>query len=110
MKNLYNLVPDIYNLMKTSSPDDSVDVEQEIEKFGEACKQLMRDKFDSKGYVDNRKLRMSNTGRDDRILWHHCQGTDQEEILHHTYLKFNDGHLIDEMILIIVRTKCPKAN
>lgn len=102
-KNLYSLVPDIYNLMKTSSPDDSVDVEQEIEKFGEACKQLMRDKFDSKGYVDNRKLRMSNIGRDDRILWHHCQGTDKEEILPHTYIKFMYGHLIEEMLLLLVR-------
>ncbi len=102
-KSLYSLVPDIYKLMESSTPSESVDIEAEIENFGENCKQLMRDKFDSKGYVDNRKLRMSNIGRDDRVLWHHCKGTGKEKLQPHNHIKFMYGHLIEEMVLLLVR-------
>ena len=65
MKTVSTVVDDIYELMTTKSADESVDVEAEIDKFGEAVKQLMRTEFMPETPRDGRKLRMSNIGRDD---------------------------------------------
>lgn len=104
MKTINTLVDDIYELMTTKSAEESVDVEEEIDKFGEAVKQLMRAEFLPDRPRDGRKLRMSNIGRSDRFLWHHYNGTEPgEEIQGHTYVKFMYGHLIEEMLLFLCR-------
>jgi len=98
-----NVVQDIYALMESKEADPSVDVESEIEKFGEGIKELMRTEFGRKKREDNRKLRLSNIGRTDRYLWNHFNGTDGEKLLPHTYIKFMYGHLIEEMLLFLTR-------
>ena len=98
-----NVVQDIYALMESKEADPSVDVEAEIEKFGEGIKELMRTEFGRKKREDNRKLRLSNIGRTDRYLWNHFNGTDGEKLLPHTYIKFMYGHLIEEMLLFLTR-------
>ena len=103
-KNIYSLVDDIYKLMVTKEADESVDVEAEIEKFGENMKSLMRTEFARDRKRDNRTLRLSNIGRDDRYLWNVVNGTDiTEKIQPHTYIKFMYGHLIEEMLLFLTR-------
>ena len=97
------VVQDIYALMESKDADPSVDVEAEIEKFGEGVKALMRTEFGRKKREDNRKLRLSNIGRTDRYLWNHFNGTDGEKLLPHTYIKFMYGHLIEEMLLFLTR-------
>ena len=103
MKTTDNVVQDIYALMESKEADPSVDVEAEIEKFGEGVKALMRTEFGRKKREDNRKLRLSNIGRTDRYLWNHFNGTDGEKLLPHTYIKFMYGHLIEEMLLFLTR-------
>ena len=103
MKTTDNVVQDIYALMESKDADPSVDVEAEIEKFGEGVKALMRTEFGRKKREDNRKLRLSNIGRTDRYLWNHFNGTDGEKLLPHTYIKFMYGHLIEEMLLFLTR-------
>lgn len=98
-----NVVQDIYALMESKDADPSVDVEAEIEKFGEGIKELMRTEFGREKREDNRKLRLSNIGRTDRYLWNHFNGTDGEKLLPHTYIKFMYGHLIEEMLLFLTR-------
>ncbi len=98
-----NLVQDIYDLMVSKDADSSVDVEAEIDKFGEGVKALMRTEFGQEKRKDNRKLRLSNIGRTDRYLWNHFNGTEGEDILPHTYVKFMYGHLIEEMLLFLTR-------
>ena len=49
MKNIHTLVTDIYNLMMSKRAPKEVDVEAEIEKFGEAMKDLMRKEFVNRG-------------------------------------------------------------
>jgi hypothetical protein len=98
-----NLVDDIYALMESKDADPSVDVEKEIEKFGEGVKALMRTEFGRKKREDNRKLRLSNIGRTDKYLWNHFNGTEKEEIQPHTYVKFMYGHLIEEMLIFLTR-------
>ena len=98
-----NVVADIYALMESKDADPSVDVEAEIEKFGEGVKALMRTEFGRKKREDNRKLRLSNIGRTDKYLWNHFNGTEGEELQPHTYIKFMYGHLIEEMLLFLTR-------
>ena len=98
-----NVVADIYALMESKDADPSVDVEAEIEKFGEGVKALMRTEFGRKKREDNRRLRLSNIGRTDKYLWNHYNGTEGEELQPHTYVKFMYGHLIEEMLLFLTR-------
>lgn len=98
-----NLIDDIYALMESKDADPSVDVEKEIERFGEGVKALMRTEFGRKKREDNRKLRLSNIGRTDKYLWNHFNGTEKEEIQPHTYVKFMYGHLIEEMLIFLTR-------
>jgi hypothetical protein len=98
-----NVVADIYALMESKDADPSVDVEAEIEKFGEGVKALMRTEFGRKKREDNRRLRLSNIGRTDKYLWNHFNGTEGEELQPHTYIKFMYGHLIEELLLFLTR-------
>ena len=104
MKTTNTLVDDIYNLVQYKSPDRSVDAEQIIDDFGEACKALMRKEFTQRGNFDGRKLRMSNIGKTDRYLWNHYNNVGPKEKMQpHTLVKFMYGHLIEEMLLLFVR-------
>ena len=102
-KTTNNVVQHIYALMDSKEADPSVDVEAEIEKFGEGVKALMRTEFGRKKREDNRRLRLSNIGRTDKYLWNHFNGTEGEKIQPHTYVKFMYGHLIEEMLLFLTR-------
>jgi hypothetical protein len=102
-KTIHTLVNDIYRLMETKEAEDSVDVEEEIEKFGENMKSLMRTEFGRTRIRDSRTLRLSNIGRDDRVLWNVVNGTEKEAIQPATYIKFMYGHLIEEMLLFLTR-------
>ena len=103
MKSTDTLVDDIYKLMESHEADPEVNVEEEIEKFGEAVKDLMRAQFGRDKMEDKRTLRLSNIGRTDRYLWNVVAGTEKEKILPHTYVKFLYGHLIEEMLLFLTR-------
>jgi 2',3'-cyclic-nucleotide 2'-phosphodiesterase (5'-nucleotidase family) len=59
MKKTETLVKDIYKMMETKDADPNVDVEAEIEKFGEAVKDLMRTEFGREKRQDKRTLRLS---------------------------------------------------
>ena len=63
----------------------------------------MRTEFGRKRTTDRRTLRLSNIGRDDRVLWNVVNGTEKEEIKPATYIKFMYGHLIEEMLLFMTR-------
>ena len=103
-KTIHTLVDDIYRLMLTKEAEESVDVEAEIDKFGEAVKDLMRTEFARDRKRDTRTLRLSNIGRDDRYLWNVVNGTEtSDKIKPHTYVKFMYGHLIEEMLLFLTR-------
>ena len=103
-KTVNSLVSDIYKLVKTKNVDKSIDTEAEIEKFGEAMKDLMRNEFANGGYRDSRKLRLSNIGKDDRYLWNHYNDAGpKEEMQPYTLIKFLYGHVIEEMLLFLTR-------
>ena len=101
---LDTLVEDIYSLMKNRNVPKDVDPEAEIEKFGEAMKALMREQFLPNDNYQNRKgLRLSAIGRPERVQWFSFNKWVGEKILPHTYIKFMYGHIIEEMLLFLVR-------
>ena len=83
-KTTETLVADIYAMMESKDADPSVDVEAEIEKFGENVKALMRTEFGREKRQDKRTLRLSNIGRTDRFLWNVVNGTKLKRRLSHT--------------------------
>ena len=109
MKNVYNLVPDIYKLVSTKNVPEGVDLEAAIESFGENVKDLMRKEFT--GTRDGRKLRMSNIGRNDRYLWNVVNNSEvAEDMTPNTYVKFLYGHLIEEMLLFLAKAAGHKVS
>ena len=102
MNNIYSLVDDIYKAVSTKQAADTVDLYDEIDRFGENCKRLMVNLFTEKR--DGRTLRMSNIGRDDRYLWNVVNNPGvSEELTPNTYVKFMYGHLIEELLLFLTR-------
>jgi|TARA_B100000282_G_scaffold146081_1_gene105100 hypothetical protein len=98
------LVRDIYNLMISREAPEDVNVDEEIDRFGEAVKALMKKEFSDDRIKDNkRKLRLSSIGRTDKYLWNSFHKTKSENILPHTYIKFMYGHLIEELLLFFTR-------
>jgi hypothetical protein len=102
MKSTETLVEDIYNLMKTKQTPEGVDLEVEIEKFGELCKDLMRGEFNREPR-EPRRLRLSAIGKPDKQLWQAYHAEEQEVFEGPTLIKFMYGHLIEEMLLFFTR-------
>lgn len=102
MKSIYTLVEDIYKLMDTREIGPDVNLDEEIEHFGEAMKDLMRKEFTPQNR-DNRKLRLSAIGKPDRQLWSAANDLEKEKLKPHTYIKFMYGHMIEEMLLLFIR-------
>ena len=104
MKNIYSLVDDIYKVVSTKEVEEGVDIDAAIEQFGENVKNLMRQEFGEQKKRDNRTLRMSNIGREDRYLWNLFNEVEPSEVIPpHTYVKFLYGHLIEELLLFLTR-------
>lgn len=103
MKTVETLVQDIYDLMATRSLTVATeDAEEAIETFGEALKDIMRKEF-LEFREDKRTLRLSNVGKGKRFLWNLVNGKPKEDIQPHTYIKFLYGHIIEEMLLCLVK-------
>jgi len=99
-----SLVDDIYALMKDRNTAYGVNPEEEIEKFGEAMKDLMKKEFlPSKRGYDGRKLRLSSVGKPDLQQWYGFNGWTGEKLQPHTLIKFMYGNLIEEFLLFLIR-------
>lgn len=102
-KSIQTLVSDIYTLMENRNTPKEVDVDAEIERFGEAMKDLMKKEFKPSGYGDGRKLRLSSIGKPDRELWYSANKFTKEKLQPHNYIKFMYGHMIEELVLFLTR-------
>ena len=102
MKDLDTLVADIYKVLKTNKADPEVDVDATFELFGENIKEAVRKSlFEERG--DETRLRMSSVGKPDRQVWLNSKGYPKEELEPATLIKFLYGHVIEEMVLLLVR-------
>ncbi len=104
-KTLDTLVEDIYALMKQKNVAKGVDVNAEIDKFGESMKDLMKKEFlpSQRGYDGGRKLRLSAIGKPDLQQWYSVNNYTGEKLQPQTLIKFMYGHMIEEFLLMLVR-------
>ena len=102
MKKIETLIDDIYALMETKDVPKDVDLDAEVEHLGENMKVLFKNIFTEKR-GQNPRLRMSNIGKGERYLWNEAQLLEAEELQAPTYLKFMFGHMIEEMLVFLIR-------
>ena len=103
MKKIETLVDDIYELMETKEVPEDVNLSYEVDRFGDNVKTLMLNLF-TEERSQNPKLRMSNIGKGGRYLWNEAQMLAVEDHEAPTLIKFMYGHLIEEMLVFLIRT------
>jgi len=104
-KTLDTLVQDIYNKIGVLGKGEHIDLDKDtIEQFGESMKEILYN-WSHPEPRGNEKLRMSNIGRKSRQLWFdiRAEDTKSENIPAHVFIKFLYGHLLEEIVLFLIR-------
>ena len=104
MKNLNTIVEDIYKeVSKISKGKNVVISEDDLDNFAEGMKEAMRHWLTPRE-VKNPYLRMSNIGKPERQLWYDMKSDPkQSEVSPDTQIKFLYGHLLEEVVLFLVK-------
>lgn len=102
------LIDDIYKLLETKKIPEDVNIDYLIHEFGESMKKIMKRQL-SEYKSDNRTLRLSNVGKTPLYLWNLMRGTEKEEMTPNMHLKFMYGHIIEEMLLFLVKASGHKV-
>ena len=103
-KDLENLVPAIYEKLDALSQGEPLDLSDEIiDDFGERMKAAMR--HWAEPHKQSKGLRMSNIGKPSRQLWYESRRNLDEpsHMQPHTHIKFLYGHLLEEVLLLLVK-------
>jgi len=100
-----DIVEDIYNALDPLTEGKSLDIsDEEIEEFGEKMREALRSWARPEKRNSSFTLRMSNIGKPLRRLWfdsHNELGGEKHSP--ETFIKFLYGHLLEEIILLLVR-------
>ena len=105
MKKLENLVSDIYFVLSPLTEGEALDIsDKDIDDFGEAIKDVVRHWATPKAR-DSNTLRMSNIGKPSRQLWYDLKYKREESSFENSHLpiKFLYGHLLEEVLLFLVK-------
>ena len=104
MKSLNNLIEDIYKNIQPICDGESLDLsEEQIDKFGEDMKNVLRN-WSSPTVRDSRfTLRMSNVGKPLRQLWYDNKSEMDSSVKPITMIKFLYGHILEEVVLLLAR-------
>ena len=104
MKKLNTLVDDIYKKLSVLGKGKSLNLSEEtIEQFGESMKEVLRH-WSTPTPRSTTTLRMSNIGRPNRQLWFDMKTEQQaQEIPPSTFIKFLYGHMLEEVVLLLVK-------
>jgi len=102
-KTLDTLVQDIYALYDPEY-DHIVD-EENLDIFAEECKNILRSRLRKQDNSGRRAVRFSGLGKPDRQVWMdaHPDPDNEEKLLPKTYLKFQYGDLIEQLLLFLTR-------
>jgi hypothetical protein len=103
-KKLNTLVDDIYKKLSVLGKGKSLNLSEEsIEQFGESMKDVLRH-WSTPTPRSTETLRMSNIGRPNRQLWYDMKTEQQaQEIPPSTFIKFLYGHMLEEVVLLLVK-------
>ncbi len=101
-KTVDTLVEDIYSLMEKGATAKGVDVDEVFNIFTKNVGDVVFDSlFTVRG--DDKALRMSSIGKPDRQIWLKSKGTESEPLQPSTLIKFLYGHIVEELVLLLVR-------
>ena len=104
MKDLDNLIPDIYAVLEGLNSDVGIDIPEELT---EEFLVNMREALDgwSTPHLQSKTIRMSNVGRPIRRVWYDMQDTPEtKEKLHpSTFIKFLYGHLLEQIAILLIK-------
>lgn len=98
-KKIDTIVQDIYSVMK--SKEYTGDLEGIAKQAGDEVAEALVQAFEP--YEDKRNLRMSGIGRCERAQWYNVKGYTAEEIDGSVYLTFLQGHILEAVLLAIVK-------
>ena len=105
LNSLSSLVDDIYSALSPLSKGEVLQVsEEDIDNLGEAIKEAVRHWATPKPR-DRNTLRMSNIGKPSRKLWFDFKYKNDESFKEESHLpiKFLYGHLLEEVLLFLVK-------
>ena len=104
-KNLDTLVDDIYKKLSVLGEGKPLAVsDEDIDELGESIKIALKSWAHPEPRNSTPTLRMSKIGRPERQLWYDLKLEDGDTpIAPHTFIKFLYGHLLEEVVLFLVR-------
>lgn len=105
MKNLDTLIQDIYSNLEGLSTGEALNIsEEELDLTLSRMKESIL-AWSKPREVDNSfRLRMSNIGRPLRQLWYESQSSSDPHVVSgSTQIKFLYGHILEEIVLMLVR-------
>ena len=106
MKNLNTLVEDIYDSISVLNDGTALDVtEEDIDNFGNAMKDDLRNWSHPKERSSKNNLRMSNVGKPMRQLWYDLKSEKEAQLPldSSVFIKFLYGHILEEVVLLLVK-------
>jgi hypothetical protein len=98
-KNINTVIPDIYNVMK--SKEYSGDLQTIAMQAGREVEEAIKNAFEP--YEQKTNLRMSGIGRCERAQWYAVKGYTPEELDGSVYLTFLQGHVLEAVIVALVK-------
>ena len=104
-KKLDTLVEDIYDKLSVLGEGKALDVSEEVlDEFGNSMKEALRHWATPKPR-DTETLRMSNIGKPLRQLWYDMKsdGEDTQPLEPHLFIRFLYGHILEEVMLFLVK-------
>ena len=104
-KQLDTLIEDIYSSLSNLSNNEPLDIDDaSIDQVGEAIKKVIKEWARPAERNKKFSLRMSNIGKPARQLWFENKYEQEDRpIAPHTFIKFLYGHLLEEIVLMLVR-------
>ena len=102
MKKIQTLIKDIYNLFKEDKGCSLS--EKKRDKIIDTCVENIRQQLTVSimgNDIDKKKLRMSNVGYPDRLLWYQFQDVEREGLKDNDPIKFLYGHIIEELVFCL---------
>ena len=105
MKKLDTLVEDIYEKLSVLGEGEALDVSEEVlDEFGNSMKEALRH-WATPRPRDKETLRMSNIGKPLRQLWYDMksESEDTQPLEPHLFIRFLYGHILEEVMLFLVK-------
>lgn len=103
LKKLTNKLEDLPDkVYQLFDPDtDHIVSEDNLDTFCTNLKEGLRSRL--RKQEERGGLRFSSLGKKDRQLWYEAKGYDKEKLTGKTFLKFQYGHVIEELLLFLIK-------